>query len=141
LPLQFEPRLGPILRFSYADQIDLAAEEVTPSTVIFGSEPAHGWCYYYQSAELAKQSGDWETVVRLGDEVLAANLTPVDRSEWLPFLAGYLWAGNEAVAKDITIRIADDAPLAKEICDALRSRPYRFGADIQQSLIEALCGE
>ena len=137
LPLRYEPRLVPILQFSYADQIDLTAQSAPPSEAIFGSEPAHDWCYFYQSAERAKQAGDWETVVKLGDEVFAAGLTPIDLAEWLPFLEGYLWAGDAEKVADIKGRL--DFTLAKEICDELRRKPYRFGEEIQQSLTETLC--
>jgi hypothetical protein len=137
LPLHFEPRLLPILPFSYADQIDLAAQSAPPPEAIFGPEPAHDWCYYYQSAERAKQADDWEAVVRLGDEIFAAGLTPIDLTEWLPFLEGYLWAGDADKVADIQGRL--DFALAKEICDELRRKPYRFGGEIQQSLTETLC--
>ncbi len=33
---------------------------------LFGPEPDHGWCYYYQRADLARQVGDWAEVARLG---------------------------------------------------------------------------
>jgi len=36
-----------------------------PPIVIFGSEPAHEWCYYYQKASLARQAKDWEEVAQL----------------------------------------------------------------------------
>ena len=137
LPLRYEPRLVPILQFSYADQIDLTVQSAPPSEAIFGPEPVHDWCYYYQSAERAKQAGDWETVVRLGDDVFAAGLTPIDLAEWLPFLEGYLWAGDAEKVADIKGRL--DFTLAKEICDELRRKPYRFGEEIQQSLTETLC--
>jgi len=137
LPLQFESRLVPILQFSSADQIDLTAKSVTPPAAIFGPEPPHDWCYYYQSAERAKQAGDWKTVVRLGDEAMAAGLTPIDRSEWLPFLEGYLWAGDQNKVADIKGRL--EVPMVKQICDELGRKQYRFGADIQQKLTQALC--
>ena len=55
----------------------------------FGSEPAHGWCYSYQKAELARQQGDWAAIVSLGDQALAAGLRWNDPSELLPFIEGY----------------------------------------------------
>jgi hypothetical protein len=137
LPLRYEPRLVPILQFSYADQIDLAAQSAPPSEAIFGHEPAHDWCYFYQSAERAKQADDWETVAKLGDEVFAAGLTPIDQAEWLPFLEGYLRAGDAEKVADIKGRL--DFTLAKEICDELRRKPYRFGDELQQELTETLC--
>jgi hypothetical protein len=137
LPLRFEPRLLPILQFSYADQIDLSVQSDPPSEVMFGPEPAHDWCYFYQSAEQAKQAGDWNAVVRLGDEAFAAGLTPIDLAEWLPFLEGYLWAGDTDKVTDIKSRL--DSPLVNEICDELIRKPYRFGDAIQQNLTRTLC--
>ncbi len=139
LPLRYEPRLAPILRYSHTEQIDLSAPNPAPPPDIFGPEPPHDWCYYYQSAERAKQAGDWATVIKLGDQALAASLTPVDRAEWLPFLEGYLWAGDQAKVDNIAHRL--DFPLVKQVCDALTRGQFRFGPEIQQGLQQALCGD
>ncbi len=141
LPLRFEPRLIPILNFSHVEQIDLTAQRTTPPPAIFGPEPPHTWCFYYQSVAQASQAGDWETVVRLGDEALAAGARPVDRAEWLPFLEGYLWAGNEARVSQVKAEIAADAPLVKQVCAALAGKQFRFGDSIHQALTQALCAE
>jgi len=137
LPLRYEPRLVPILQFSYVDQIDLAANNSIPPAAIFGPEPVHDWCYFYQNAERAKQTGDWNAVTQLGDEVYSAGLTPIDQAEWLPFLEGYLWAGDESKVSDIKSRL--DARLVREICDELGRKQYRFGEAIQQELTQTLC--
>jgi len=137
LPLHYDPSLLPILQFSHVDQIDPAASRSIPPAAIFGSEPAHDWCYYYQSAERAKQSGDWNGVAQLGDEAYAAGLTPIDQMEWLPFLEGYLATGNAGKVADIKSRL--NTHLVKDICDELARRPHRFGEDIQQKLTQALC--
>ena len=47
-----------------------------PPPEIFGTEPEHDWCYAYQKAALAKQIGDWETVVALGNEAAAQGIAP-----------------------------------------------------------------
>jgi hypothetical protein len=67
---------------------------ITPPARLFGSEPQHGWCYYYEKAELARQSGDWETVTRLGDEGLSGSDYPNDPAERFPFIEGYALTGN-----------------------------------------------
>jgi hypothetical protein len=141
LPLRYEPRLVPILKFSHVDQIELSAQDPTPPAAIFGPEPAHDWCYYYQNAERAKQASDWQTVAQLGDEAFDAGLTPVDRVEWLPFLEGYLATGNQARAGEVVQQIVADDPLVRQVCDALSRGQYRFGAAIQQSLTQALCSQ
>jgi hypothetical protein len=60
-----------------------------PPTSIFGAEPAHDWCYYFQKASLAAQSGDWQQVVALGYEATKLNFTPNNPQEWIPFIEGY----------------------------------------------------
>ena len=68
---------------------------------IFGSEPEHNWCYYFEKAELARQRGAWEEVVRLGDQALALDkkFTKETVPELIPFIEGYARAGqwNKAV--------------------------------------------
>ena len=38
-----------------------------PPEYLFGPEPEHGWCYYFQKADLARQTGDWEEITHLYD--------------------------------------------------------------------------
>jgi hypothetical protein len=139
LPLRFEPHLVPLLRFSYKEQIDLSRQGKPPPAAIFGAEPAQDWCYYYQHAERARQAGDWATVVQLGEAAFDANLRPRDRIEWLPFLQGYLWAGNKDRAEDIAVRMIDDATIASEICAALASRNSELEGEMRLDLMEILC--
>lgn len=61
---------------------------------LFAPEPAHGWCYYYERADLARQMGDWETVTRLGDEAFALNDYPNNPLERFVFIEGYAHAGE-----------------------------------------------
>jgi hypothetical protein len=139
LPLRLEPRLIPIFPFSHVEQIELSMRSDTPPVSIFGPEPAHGWCFYYQRAEQKKQAGDWEAVVQIGDQAISAGKRPVDRAEWLPFLEGYLWADDEAKVSYVVGEISADAPLVKQVCDALARGSYRFGESIQQELVDNLC--
>ena len=48
---------------------------------IYGPEPAHGWCYYFEQAELAAQDGDWVRVAALGDKAFSLNHYPNDPVE------------------------------------------------------------
>ena len=50
---------------SNPDLINTNAPELVLDKTLFGTEPAHGWCYYYTKAELARQQTDWEQVVKL----------------------------------------------------------------------------
>jgi hypothetical protein len=73
-----------------------------PPTSIFGAEPEHSWCYYYQKIELARQTGDWARAADLGEEALAAGFQPADRQEWLPLIESFARAGFPDQALEVT---------------------------------------
>lgn len=61
---------------------------------IYGSQPAHGWCYYFQKADLARQIKDWMTVTHLGDDAFALDDYPNDPVERFVFIEGYAHTGD-----------------------------------------------
>ncbi len=75
-----------------------------PPAAIYGAEIAHGWCYYFEKADLARQVGDWQTVAELGDEAFSANDYPNDPLERFPFIEGYahmqLWSKALKLSQD-----------------------------------------
>jgi len=64
-------------------------EPIAHMPQVYEPEPAHGWCYYFQKADLARQMGDWETVTRLGDAAFALDDYPNDPIERFVFIEGY----------------------------------------------------
>jgi hypothetical protein len=84
---------------------------------LFGKEPPHDWCYYFEKAELARQIGDWERVVSLGDEARAQGFFPGDALEWLPFIEGYVVTGDTKSAGELSIlAYKDDSRPRKGLC-------------------------
>jgi hypothetical protein len=71
---------------------------------LYGPEPAHGWCYYFEKADLARQMGDWSRVVELGDGAFALNDYPNDPIERFVFIEGYAHQGNWTRAKELAIQ-------------------------------------
>jgi hypothetical protein len=65
-----------------------------PPKNIFGSEPAHSWCFYYQKADLARQMGDWEKVIALGEEAERLGVKPANQFEMIHFIEAYAYLGN-----------------------------------------------
>ena len=59
-----------IAKYSDVGLIDTTGEPATPSAEIFGPEPAHNWCYFYQKIDLARQELDWQAAADLADEAL-----------------------------------------------------------------------
>jgi len=85
--------------YSHVDRIVPSDTAPVPPAQIFGPEPAHDWCYYYQKASLARQMGDWHEVGRLYDQVLDLNLEAGDASELIPFFEGLVNLGRYDDAK------------------------------------------
>ncbi len=53
---------------------------------IFGPEPDRTWCYYYQSAELARSNKDWSEVIKKWDTANQAGFKAAYGPEYLPFI-------------------------------------------------------
>jgi hypothetical protein len=70
---------------------------------LYGAEPEHGWCYYFERAELARQMGDWEEVVRLAEVAFGLNDHPNDPVERFVFIEGYAHAGEWARAQELSM--------------------------------------
>lgn len=109
--------------FSHIERIEPEAEQVAPPMAIFGPEPARGWCYYFEKADLARQRRDWQEVVSLGEQALSENLRPRDVSEWMPFLEGYSNLGLVQQAEQISSRIRGDEFVRHALCDVLAGSP------------------
>ena len=77
---------------SNADRITVQQTAVMPG--IYGPEPTHGWCYYFQKADLARQMGNWERVVDIGDKAFSLNDHPNDPIERFVFIEGYAHTGD-----------------------------------------------
>ena len=56
--------------------------------------PNSGWCYYFQKADLARQFGDWNEVVRLGDTAFKLDDFPNNPVERFVFIEGYAHVGD-----------------------------------------------
>ncbi len=114
---------------------------------LFGKEPAHEWCYFYEKAELARQRGDWASVVALGDEAARLGFAADDAFEWLPFIEGYAREGNlDEAARLSRLALEMDARVRKGVCQAWARIRSEVGAQAEvqergeEMLIEFRCG-
>jgi hypothetical protein len=85
--------------YSHVDRIIPTGNSPVPPFSIFGAEPAHDWCYYYQKAALARQNGDWQEIGKLYDQVRELGLETDDKSEMIPFFEGLVNSGRYDDAK------------------------------------------
>ena len=87
--------------FSRPELVLPEGEAVMPA--LYGEEPNHGWCYYYEKAGLARQFGEWDEVVRLGAQAFNAGDHPNDPTEYFPFIEGYAHTGDWAQAEQLSM--------------------------------------
>lgn len=128
--------------YSHVDRIIPSGEAPVPPAAIFGTEPPHGWCYYYQKASLARQAGDWEEVGRLYDEVQELKLETDDKSEVIPFFEGLVNLGRYEDAKSLYRKeIKGQAEVRFPLCNTLATDPGyppEFGYDYKM-IHEIMC--
>lgn len=96
-----DPNFRPVAGFSNPGLIRPEAGHL-PAQRIFGPEPAPDWCYYYQKADLARQLGDWETVLSLKQQADAAGFEPLVVAELFPFIEAQIMRGEWQAAQALT---------------------------------------
>jgi hypothetical protein len=109
---------------------------------IFGPEPVHKWCYYFEEAELARQTGDWQKVAELGNESAKQGLHAEDPVEWIPFLQAYADLGDVQSFNGTAHRINGDLYAKTEACHTLTSMQKSgslFSPVIQTQMNSLLC--
>jgi hypothetical protein len=107
-------RVANMSRISAQAPVSTAA----PDPAIFGSEPAHTWCYYFEKADLARQFADWQTVLKLEAEADQKGYSPTNDAEYLPFIEANVQTGNWQTAIDLSQKvIQSNDKLESLICD------------------------
>ncbi|HEX9331606.1 MAG TPA: hypothetical protein VF896_06945, partial [Anaerolineales bacterium] len=128
--------------YSHVDRIIPTGKSPVPPASIFGAEPAHGWCYYYEKASLARQRGDWKEIGSLFDQILDLNLETNDKSEMIPFLEGLVNLGRIDDAKSLYSKeIKGQAEMRFPLCVSLTKDPgypSEFGYDFE-TIYDILC--
>jgi hypothetical protein len=69
---------------------------------LYSPEPPHGWCYYFQKAELARGQADWQQVVKLAGQAFSAGDYPNDPMERFVFIEAYAHTGDWPEARKLT---------------------------------------
>ena len=88
-------RLSDVDRILPETRANLPAQLYTP-------EPARGWCYYFEKADLARQFKDWEQVAALGDKAFTLDDYPNDPVERFVFIEGYAHVGQWKKALELS---------------------------------------
>ncbi len=105
--------LAPIMREAAAlnnyAMIRTDAQTGLPMSV-FGPEIEHGWCYYFEQADLARQVGDWPRIVSFGNVAFNLNDYPNDPVERFVFIEGYAHEGDWSKAKELSLESLKVSP-------------------------------
>ncbi|HEY5984234.1 MAG TPA: hypothetical protein VIU38_12255 [Anaerolineales bacterium] len=127
---------------SNIDIIATAGSAPKPPEALFGTEPRHGWCYYYETAELARQQGNLAEVARLGEEAEMAGYGPNDPIEWMPFLQAYAALHKTPKVKQLASQINTVPAYRLQACRSLadlRAQGYRLDPEMFNLVNEAFC--
>ena len=127
--------------YSQLDTVLLDSAFHEPPQSIFGSEPAHEWCYYYQKAALARQQGDWETIHELYREALSQGLYPNDSVEWIPFAQACMVLGDLDKLRALKKIIVADPYLTAQTCQILTDMisDYDIEPEVQTFVKNSFC--
>ncbi|MBQ4513936.1 MAG: hypothetical protein II969_13155 [Anaerolineaceae bacterium] len=101
------------------------------NTKLFGAEAAHGWCWYYEKADLERQRGNWEDAASLGDEAFAGQDHPNDPMERIPFIEAYARTGRWEDALNQTRAAMEVTPVMNDPLCALWQRIERESGENQ----------
>ena len=85
-------------------------------TNIYGKEPEHGWCYYFQKADLARTRQNWVEVMQLWDEVANRQLEAKFGVEYLPFIEASLHTANSELAFELTLKANQTKEMQPFLC-------------------------
>jgi len=80
------------------------ASKAAPPPDIFGEQPEHTWCYYYEQADLADQFRDWHQVAGLWQGASQKGVWARNGLELLPFIRAYAMLNDWQTAQKITVR-------------------------------------
>lgn len=89
---------------------------------LFGKEPDHTWCFYYEQAELARQFKNWSEVNTLYAQVVDQGLKPAIAEEWLPFIEGLANTQDWQKAVDLSRVVIADSKSNQPLLCSLWSR-------------------
>jgi hypothetical protein len=107
---------------------------------IFGAKDQDTWCYYFQSASLARQFEDWPQVIKLWEQAGAHGLAPGNGVEMLPFIEAFAHLEAWEKAADLSFQ-ADDLTrmMGPSLCTSWRRiEEDTPDSELRRSALEAL---
>jgi hypothetical protein len=114
-----QQRLLLVAPYSHLDNVIPDGEFQTPPATVFGKEPEHNWCFYYQKADLARQRGEWEKIPALLKQALNEGQYPEDSLEWMPFLQASAVLNDVDKVRSTIKLVTADKFLRLQVCEVM----------------------
>ncbi|NLO02057.1 MAG: hypothetical protein GX126_07040 [Bacteroidales bacterium] len=76
----------------------------------FGAENTHQWCYFYEKADLARQSGEWEAVIDYYEEAKHQGFEPLNGSEYRILVEAWLQQSDSSNALTLKEQLTLEFP-------------------------------
>jgi hypothetical protein len=133
-----------LLAISHPDQILAREGERGLPKELFGAEPKHGWCYYFQKADLSRQLGNWDAVLDTYKQAVEAGLAPKNGTEYVPVIQALAQTGSWDEARRLTNLGLELTGGAKPyFCDIWNSLKTLDGGEIPYKTVSSdlNCGE
>lgn len=133
-----------LLAISHPDMILVESTSVKLPADLFGPELPHTWCYYFQKADLARQTGNWQGVLNFYDQAKTAGLSPRNGTEFVPVIQALAHTGEWEKASQLTNRAVEMTGSARPyFCDTWKSlKSLDGGKEPAGKMMEMLeCGE
>ena len=128
---------------SHSNIEDILTHNVAPvpREAIYGPEPAHRWCFYYEKMDLAIQEGNWGQAAALENKAIGLGLHPEDQSEWLPMLKVYAMQDDMNGIKTTIPKINANPFLRLEACQLLGNHENQsaYSPEVQLLLSQSFC--
>lgn len=121
--------------YTNLDQILATDHPATLNSAIFGPEPSHGWCYYFEKGDLSRQLRDWQGALDLLAVASSMGLEPAQGAEYIPFIEALARKGRWYDALELSYRALEISPgLEFTLCrnwdrfDAIEDGPAKAAA-------------
>ncbi len=118
-PYLYDPMLNvghqKLVPMSNLSRILPESESIYPDTDIYGAEPAHTWCYFFQKADLARQWQNWDEIIAIYEQTETLGFAPKYGAEYIPFIQAFAQNGDWQTAYDLTIAAEDLTPRHKKM--------------------------
>lgn len=134
-------RLVLISPYSKLDNVMTEGDSPTVPVAVFGEEPEHDWCFYYQKADLARQRGEWEQVPLLLKEALDKGYYSGDPLEWMPFFQAYAVTGDVDKMRSTLKLIVLNRQLSIKTCEIMSNfmEQKTLNQEVQDFIQKKVC--